>query len=551
MRVFAALFLSPTLLAVAAAGMSVSIIDGFFWQLPENVAAASNAGIFFMNRDDGLSSTNWRGETFSWAELQPAADSFAFGILEAHMARARLADRKLVLRIPSSVIRQQSPWRAGEESYMPSWVVEACEPPWFYSLASNGTSFAPVDPRQSSAFIRVATPWDSCVQSNYKKFVAEFALRNYLSSPVVAGVYVHGISTSFGEELWLHKAYISNAVKAGMTQHKLISCFKKRISWWADAAQEDVGKLVWVGCTNIHDNQRRFPCRQLDDYALALGCGIRGGEIENFHAYPPPRYGQSYKSGYVSVDWSHPLRNGKRYFGDELENVWAKKHPRATAEMTRYCTESSLMRVVQLGLNALFTSPDVIQVSPDMFDWCVKNMAKQPSASPEAICWLREDYYRGAKESIPWKNFEHFLYQRDFPGASTIPVYKIERPRFYQDPGKDRNWDFTARRTDVQNGSSKMLFFLDKQFANSIRQPYSMIAVTYYDNTQCIWSLKARLEDSITISSKVYNKGDGKWKTAIFRKLKPMHHGKLAQDADIEIIAHEQNVTVRFVRVVR
>lgn len=257
--------------------------------------------------------------------------------------------------------------------------------------------------------------------------------------------------------------------------------------------------------------------------------------MEEYHRHVPPPPGhtmssdyiilelaQTYNDGYDTVDWNSPLRNGKRYFGEELERSVQKWHGNLSDEQQKHFTENSLMRAAQLGINYIWTSRDFINASFKMFVWWTLTAGKGPKNSPDDVCWLREDYYSKQNKVVSWKNFEKLLYQRDFNGANTKPVMKIERPPFHSDP-EEMHYDHYARSTDVEDGQNYILFFIDPLF-------------------------KANLSDHFLIKV-TYTK---KWKTATFEVSGNISNKTLPHKDDFRLrVVSGGDLIVKFVRIIK
>jgi hypothetical protein len=79
---------------------------------------------------------------------------------------------------------------------------------------------------------------------------------------------------------------------------------------------------------------------------------------------------QTYNNSYVTVDWNSPLRNGRRYFGEELECSAQQWHGNLSDEQQEHFTENRLMGAAQMGMNYLWTSRAFIDAAFDLFVLC-------------------------------------------------------------------------------------------------------------------------------------------------------------------------------------
>lgn len=528
---------APSSAEKTVATLEHSVADGFDWSLPASVQPAPYAGLFYMDKPTtGPAYVRAVGYTLTWHELNPAENTYDFSKLETMLEKAAAANLKVVLRLKASVVsRRVSGGRNVEGPFVPQWVIRKYNPPQFHTR------------KDGASFITVAAPWHTGVQAAYERFVKELGSRGVLAHEALAGMYVHGISSSFGEEFSLKRGhgYAENAEKAGMTEDVIFAAFEKRIAWWAKAAGEHRYKLAWVNYGGIQE--RSYDRNRLNAFALKAGLGWREGGIENYHKHFPPSLGQSYHDGYVITDWSYPLRAEKRYFGEEAEFVMRKGSP----ELRRHLVESSLMRAAQLGMNFLWISPETAQAAPEMLEWFSLVAGKLPAHTPDAVCWLRQDMGRVGAKVFHVKNFERLLYQRDFSDARTEPARKIERPKSYQDvPGM--HFDYSARSIEAGKKSSRMLFFVDTLFKAAKESLPATVKVTYYDEGPCTWQLSVSTSAGVASSAPIACEGGNRWRTATFRIEPGLRTGKLDHGADFELRALSgKRLTVRFVRVIR
>ena len=471
-----------------------------FWGFPEEVQYNENSGLWFSNELPEVDLVRSAGVTLPWSLMNPAEGTYDFSLLEDYLTRAEAENISLIIRLPSSVTEQNGPFSHGDEMvpFVPEWVIKKHNPPQFYTLNDTRTGL----------HIKVAAPWDENLQNEYRLFISEFGSRGYIADRRIKGIYIHGISSSFGEEFWLNRDSSDRAIKAGMTEEKLFNAFRNRIDWWCEAAGEERWKLVWITCGNIGDTD--YTGEKLNQYALSSGLGWREGGMESYHRNIPPHLGQTYNNGYVTVDWDSSYRDGVRYFGEEIENRLIDLYAGFTELEQKHFTQSSLMRAAQLGMNYLWTSEEVVNSAPAMFRWWIRIAGKNDLTAPDAVCWLREDYFDSGG-IIPWKNMERFLFQRDLPGAMTKPVLRIDRPEFYTDP-ENIHYDYTARSTDIANGSNSMLFLIDDTFRKKIKNGL-LIKVYYFDDTHNIWQLQIPSESDVLIAGEIQGTAENRWKT--------------------------------------
>lgn len=529
-----------------ADSFEMQIASGWDMRLSSTVQPSAKSGVFFMDssRIDSDAQTAV-GRTFTWAELNPAEGVYDFTTVRTFLAEARSRNLRAIMRLKGLVTRKRrrtTPAGMFEGPFVPAWVLEKHRPPEFITLDRGGL------------YLRAAAPWNRGLNGEFLSFVERFGVEGILADPVLTGLYIHGFSSSGGEEFWLDRSggYIDGAEAAGMTESILVDTFRERLRAWADAAGTNVSKLAWVGAPAGAIQARRWDMAPLDDTASGLGMGWRHGGIENYHRCWYPGLGQSESNGYVITDWAHPLRDG-RYFGDEGErnDIW-KSEP---AAVRRHCVRSMVLRAAQMGMNHMWMSEATYPDDPEVFRWFSRVAGKGPLDSPDAICWLREDRVvqlsRGPQPLV-WKNIERFLYQRDYPGGfSTVPCLKQDRPSLSGDvPG--HHYDFAGRRTDVARDERSVLFFLDRRFAASVGDGAVRVLVTYHDAGKSAWRLRVASAGAVLQSSVIRNSGDGGVWTASWVVPKIAVEDGLPHGASIEACVVEGgDLTLQCVRVVR
>lgn len=525
----------------AAMEDSLTLPQPHFWEFPEAVAPAARSGLWYHGTISEVEYVRALGLRLSWADMNPQEGEYDFSALEHYLALAEAEDLSIVVRLTCSVVERKSPFPYADSQapFVPEWVLQKHNPPRFKTF----------DDPHADHSITVAAPWDANLQEELRLFITEFGSRGFFANKRLAGVYLHGISSSYGEELWLANEFVANAEQAGMSEEKLMATFKNRIDWWSSAAGDHRNKVTWVNCSRIGNTG--YDCDALNRYAQAAGLGWREGGVEGYHTHPPPDLGQSYlQEGYVSVDWSDSIRDGQRYFGEEIENRFQDLYSGISDQEQGYFAQSSLMRAAQLGMNYLWTSGAVINSAPSMFKWWTRIAGKNAERAPDALCWLREDFYYFSNQTAPWKNLEHFLFQRDLPGAITRPVMRIDRPAFYTDP-PGRHYDYTARSTDRTNGSDAMFFHFDDTFRQSLNGNFSL-KVYYYDNSTNAWHLEIPTAKEIISAGQIIGINDNRWKIAEFAvsRLPAVRPARTNYDFGLRVVSGG-DLCVRFVRAVK
>jgi hypothetical protein len=251
----------------------------------------------------------------------------------------------------------------------------------------------------------------------------------------------------------------------------------------------------------------------LSNYGQSKGFGIRRGFVEMYLYHIPDNHiGQLLDdNGYLFVDESNDIIAKNLFHGEENEEYEEKW---ATAERGfrfgkntnsfpyRYFTAN--LRLLQMRCNYLLQNE--FSLLPEMLTWVSLELGKTKHDAPDAWCFLRESYIRG-NETLPVKNFERWVYQRDIPGYETKPVIKIEHPieMWMVQPGK--YYDFIARQ------GNKIGFDIDDTFLSS-NQEFA-VKISYLDVGKEFWSLMFQGKKGIEKRS-IKNENTGQIKTATF-----------------------------------
>ncbi len=533
-----ALSLAAAILAIRAVGAADGlprIAEGADWSLPEHVRPTPYSGLFFMDSKSAHPLARHLGITFDWAMFNPAEGQYDFSELDKALGAAAERGGLLFIRLKCSTAKCI---RLGKDqgSFIPPWVVEKHNPPLFVARDD------------AMGYQLYAAPWHEGVQSEYRRFIEEFGRRGYLADERFGGMYLHGVSSSFGEEFSLQPKYVANAEKAGMTAETMERAMRDRIDWWAEAAGPHAGKIAFVGAQGSG-----IGVESLGDYAWSKGLGTRGGFVEHYFLtmLSPPNMGQTWNDGYVSVDWSHPARDG-RYYGDENEED--DEAGGAKGEALRFAVETPYFRAAQLGMRFLWVSTRTIEWAPEIAKWYTLTAGKRPAEAPDAVCWLREATVRlrleGDIAPYAWKNLEHLLFQRDLDGARTVAARKLDLPytsmKLREDPS-----EFSARRTDAKSGQREMVFFLHPEFRDSIAGA-AQLQVYFLDDAAAVWEARVSTAAGERVLGPVRGAADGAWKTASFEIDSPIRPGALRDGADLLLrVEGPEDVTVQRVRIVK
>lgn len=479
--------------------------DGVDWALPRNTDRAPSTGLFrsggsTLHRPDDPDLEyllNTYGLTFSWADLNPSQDTYDFSALLSVLNEAQSQDNKIVIRIKNHVVDRASPWGSGEQ-YVPQWVLDQADPAIFYTRN-----------RGVDDFIQVAAPWDWESTQYYLSFIEEVGNAGIISHPATAGIYIHGFSTSFGEEFWLDPAYIDDAETAGMTATTLYDAFDERFTAWAAAAGENVGRLAWVGAGWIDgygDTQDAIDAR-----AAELGFGYRTGGFEWFNAPLEDAVRQrsgamlvyDETSGKVTKNIDFPFDGPGRFLGGEDENFYAD-------DFYREWIQSTIFVESLVGTKYLWVSYDESVLLQDLpiLRWFALTAGKGSEHRPDVAVWLRESRVRYPEidDCRTVRNLEIGLLQTNASDTPAVEPF-FDRGTFYTDCD-GHHYDYLARSTAVASGIRSFDFVLDSAYSQRLSGTV-VIAVTYRDAAGVSWRITA----PGGVSETIINDGSASLKT--------------------------------------
>jgi hypothetical protein len=560
MKKHVVIFLMIGLLIIACSvpKVELTIAEGEDWTLPEGVIQKEYGGLAYQQYlldeamiDERISLYLC---TTSWNDLNPTDDVYDFTPIDDFISEAESHNLKgIVMRMKASVVSRDAPWDDGPVQFIPQWVLDKHNPNTF---------------PMSDTILEVAAPWDSGVQAEYHEFIQAFADAGYFSNDMIQGIYLHGISSSYGEEFWCEPDFMDDAESAGMSDQILYDTFKQRIDWWVEEAGDThTGKIAWIGVGWFPDYEI---VDGLDDYAVSQGLGIRHGGFDVSHyTHYPDAWGQYWEEDhYAMTDWDYVLRKEQRIIADELEyhgaltmtDIQDTEFPDYTPEVN-FSPMSALYRASVFGMNTIWTAKDIVDKIPDMYRWYSYTAGKLPDDSPDASIWLKEGYVRwkstpnsGWDTDHAWKNFERFIYQRDYSPYQTRPALKLYRESYFSDPSNlvdnGMMYEYTARATDTDNGQNGMLFLLHEDFINKVDRNFQ-IKVTYFDAGVNKWNIEVSTNKGILATEHITGAGDGKWRTATMSVTGVNLSDEMDYNATIRInLISGADVVVRYVRVI-
>ncbi len=558
------------------------------WSFPVSVTEEPYSGLFRLGSDSSPDAPGGLvkniGRTLTWASLNPAEDVYDFSYLENVLDSAATATPSygVIFRLKSSVHDGTEQGQGGVQTQLiPQWVLDK------YSIQAqphgdaDDTGYSDNDTFHTTHNKLYVAPWHPGVQAEWRKFIREFGRRKYIQSRHFIAIYLHGVSKSDGEEMDIEAGEFRGQAEDTVPGSgyatlgaALMGCFQQRMDTWAQAAGPYIHKVIWVGAGTISGVDSAYNPVDLDNYALVTGLGSRRGFIEHYYygRIQPPTAGQNYNNGYMTSDWSAELRDG-RYWGDENEET--DEYGSVTGEIRELAYKSSFFRAAQVGMNFLWTGAAPIGYAGGIPGWFTKVAGKPAAHSPDAAVWLRQaqvrvlpappwtNQYTTQDTSQPFKNLERLVYQRDITNRMSVATQLKAMP-YVSLKDKAVTDEYTARRTDVANGSREMAFMLDAGFKSAIKaqaQPLQ-IKVHYLENHTSQWTLRVAKSGStyVDLGNVQATTASNTWKTVTFTLTSAnlangFVPGVLGTNIDFVVrmtgTQTSNNLTVRYVRVVR
>lgn len=531
--------------------ISPGVSEGIDWSFPLEAQTSSGGGYFQMG---GTSPTvsiptdldellSCYGVTFTWADLNPAQGTYDFSQVSNALAVAADNGKCLVARLKNHVVDRQTQWGAGDVPFIPQWVLDKHNPSQFY-VSGDG---------QSETYIKVAVPWDDGVTTEYLEFVARFGAQDFLSDPFFAGLYVHGVSESAGEEMWLGEEGAANGVAAGMTQENMQSAYGQRLEAWALAAGTNKNKLAWVGMNSFdlpEDNYYLETRQYLNNLAASLGLGIRSGGNEHYNSAFFDQWGLSYDAAkqklIVDPEWGY--RDYNRYLGGEDEQY--VDDPVYDPAFTSTIWVEALIGASHIWLPEEDLN-DFIRRNRAILQWYAYRAGKPLAQAPDAAIWLRESYFSDGVDCNRVVNFELGLYQIYGYGKNTLPADLYDRSAMsggiFSHDCTDMHYDYLSRKTDVATGNTQIAIAIDAGFQDSLGN-LAVIKVSYQDTSAAAWQIITPTFSTMPIQ----NVGDGTMKTATFT-INTWHLASQFRDGAHfrVVVTNSADLTVRFIRLIR
>jgi len=426
-------------------GVELLVSTDAFWTLPAGTQAKADTGLFVHNFNSTTSEVEHRGLSVYWADLNPAEGVYDWTSITDKL-NGSLGDYQIVLLIKTNVADKNGIWGAGQS--IPQWVLDKHSPALAYMKYDD-----------ASNYIQVAAPWDTGLQAELSAFITAFGAQGIHNHANFLGAYVHGISTSYGEEFWMDAAAVASLEAAGMTPALLQSSFTDRLNWWATAVGAQVGKLGWVKAewfqTNASANHAAYQLvgPVLDDLAYTLGMGTRWGNSEKYWGRNNED-GQSYDAdGYLETDYTNLILAEQRFFANENEYNGSSQPDEA------YEYRMACLRTLAMGQRLMWVEDRRVALDPTISEYYTLIAGKTAAESPDA--WSVQ--IEADRDNSPTlKNFERFLYQREAAGSVTTRSLPVTRSVHSHDAGSPVDW--TARTTNVASGNDRITFTVDQAF---------------------------------------------------------------------------------------
>ncbi|HUT90759.1 MAG TPA: hypothetical protein VMY37_14745 [Thermoguttaceae bacterium] len=492
------LLLSLSFPAVSPESGPPVVKDGWDWTLPADVKPVEYSGYVTWGSRRFHPSITVRGIMVAWKRLNPAPGEYDWAWVRREIEKNKAAGMRTGIHL-----------KGVERDAVPDWVVEQFQPV---------VLDVPVLQENQPWRIQTVPPWQPEVDRAFHEFMRAFAQTGIAQDPNVVYGYIHGISASRGEEMFIRPVDLEMWQETtGLTPEIFADWLRRRVDAMCEVFRGVEHKLAVTWGGPLGPNAAfQTATADLHEYAFTKGAGIRGGGIDFMNSLiVAPAWGaQLDKQGYMVVDDEHPTIKEGRFRGDENEEYgkyWEWRF--GPVEGYPYRHRICVLRGLQVRENFQLVSPATLELNPELNEYARITQGYRRENSPDAWAYLRE-CYRGQS---PVKNIERWLVQRDAPGSQSAPAERIDR---FPLPGERRAdpsevHDFDARRTDVQNGQSGLLFGLDKVFW---KEPGpATIKVTYTDRAPARWHVEyTDAGGALRQTAAVENRGDGRQKTATF-----------------------------------
>jgi len=491
-----------------------TVLSGWDWSLPPGLEPADN-GYLCIARNSGLGRekienlpeiqfpcnpviSHW----VNWRLLEPEEGKIDFSPLIENIKLAKEKGYGSIVRIHFSAI-----------DFAPEWIKK-------YNI--------PIRKEHKENPIKTNyDPGHPEFHKRYIKFIHALGESGIPQMEEVKGLFLGYASPSNGDEGI--GPYREDQANANDTIPHII----ERIDAWAEACKTVEHKVFMGGLSN---------------YGFSKGFGIRRGFVEMYlYHIPDEHIGQILDdNNYLLADESNHVIAKNLFQGEEneeYEEKWATEERKYRFGETtvsfpyRYFTAN--LRLLQMRCNYVLNNE--FALLPEMLAWVGLELGRTAEDAPDAWCFLRESYLK-MDGGTPVKNFERWVYQRDFPGYETTPAVKIQQAiqMWMVQPGM--YFDYIAR-------SGKQIGFdIDENWK---KDGNYVIKVSYIDDCQGKLTLLYKDSDK-EVKRSIELSGDGELKTASFF-VPDLTFNSLDHNFDFILKAGNQtdHITVSFVRIVK
>jgi hypothetical protein len=499
-------------------------IDGWDWSLPPAVKPIPYSGVKYPN-ESKITIPGNRLYFFrtSWKELEPEEGVYKFDDLRKRIEDVPSGFAGLDFHLYASVYEVKPTAAEDLERTGPAWLVDQHH----VGLIEEKSKTNVAKPFQVINF----NIYDPKYHERYLKFLKALGESGIPQMKQIMNVYVHGLSSSRGEE-----------TDETVNKPENLTIWKERLAATAQAFKGVEYKLEWVGSEN----------ESIMKYVYELGMGQRSGFVEMYMLHcNNPLLGQIVdKEGYLTVDESLPPIAEGRAFGDENEEYTSFFIPRfGPVETWSHRYRESMLRVLEMRRNFMWTNINALIPDLSLLGYVSLELGRKVENTPDVWCYLRESYVQKQNGYTgPVKNYERWLYQRDRENSSTIPAVKVDQMASMRGPPPGKKYDFIAHKTDIASGNSKIGFAMDDRFLQG--GPFQVaVKITYQDIGKGKWSLVYKTKDGEN-SKNLTCEDSKKAKTATFF-LDDAYFPAEKMDDDFEIRADEGDATISFVRVIK
>lgn len=496
---------------------SPEVRPGWDWSLPATVEPVPYSGYVTWGRKRFDPAITVRGIHATWKRLNPEPGVYDWGWLEEQIRLNSAEGMRTGIHL-----------KGVQRDAVPDWVVETLHP-----VVIDVPTLQDNQPWRISNVL----PWQPEVDRAFHEFFRAFAATGIAPRDDVVYGYIHGISASRGEEMFIRRVDLDMWQETtGLTAVQFADWLKRRIEAMCAAFKGVEYKLAVMFADPLGPTAEfRAATRDLCDHAISRGTGIRGGGIDFMHVLFDSR-GWATRldaEGYCHVDDAHPVICERRFRGDENEEYGAYWEWRfGPVEGYSYRHRICVLRGLQMQQNFQYVSKATLALNPALNEYARITQGYRRDDSPDAWAYLREAYPR--RQTV--KNIERWLVQRDLPGSQSVPAERIDRHHLSSD--RDVNpHDYDARRTDMAHGQNGLLFRLDRVFWPEPAP--AVLKVTFTDRAATRWWVS--YSDGTTEPRRtpgISNTGEGQRKTATLDIPRLSADGRFPHDAGFQAWAN-------------